>query len=172
MTQHPYVNNYKSIISGMICLNHSDHTLPTGVVLCVPMKKTSNEFLDYNLLYTHWDSTHWKLRISRNQPCFVIQSRSHSLKVRSWTGVSSKVRQLVLGGNITQVQKTPVDVIRDELKPQSEMLSPSSVMTSPSQTQASLIVFPQKCRLSLHKPELISQFSAEGNILGETCSTD
>ena len=41
-----------------------------------------------------------------------------------------------------QVQNTPVDVIRDELKPQSEMLAPSSVMTSPSQTQASVVIFP------------------------------
>jgi hypothetical protein len=36
--------------------------------------------------------------------------------------------------NITQVQNTPVNIIRDELKPQSEMLDPSSVMTSPNQT--------------------------------------
>ena len=66
----------------------------------------------------------------------------------------------------------PCHVIRDELKPQSEMLAPSSVMTSPSQTQTSVIVFMQNCSLSLHKPKLISQFSSEGNILRATCSTD
>ena len=37
--------------------------------------------------------------------------------------ISSKVRQLVLGGNITQVQNTSVDVIRDDLKPEREMFA-------------------------------------------------
>ena len=49
---HPYAYNYKSIISSMI-RTKSDHTLSTGVVLRVPMKKSPNQILDYSQLHTH-----------------------------------------------------------------------------------------------------------------------
>ncbi len=45
-----------------------DHTVPTGVVLCVPMKKSPNQLLDYNQFHTKVSTR--KLIIIRNQLCF------------------------------------------------------------------------------------------------------
>ena len=68
-----------AIISSMIhTFNHSDHTIPTVVVLCVPMKKPRNQPLDHIPLYTSEPNKYFALCTLPILQTFVETDSNHS----------------------------------------------------------------------------------------------